>query len=143
MVTPARPAPAPPPTRKRRIERNGKPVVLVVEDNLDNLRTMKALIESHYHVVEARDGREGLALARRHAPDIILMDIALPELDGIAALAEIRRDEALRDIVVVAVTASAMTGDREKILAHGFDGYISKPIEHGRLMETLRGVFDA
>jgi signal transduction histidine kinase/CheY-like chemotaxis protein/CHASE3 domain sensor protein len=143
MVTPARPTPLPPPTRKRRLERNGKPVVLVVEDNLDNLRTMKALIESHYHVVEARDGREGLALARRHAPDIILMDIALPELDGIAALAEIRRDETLRDIVVFAVTASAMTGDREKILAHGFDGYISKPIEHGRLMETLRGVFDA
>jgi signal transduction histidine kinase/DNA-binding response OmpR family regulator/CHASE3 domain sensor protein len=142
MVTPARPAPAPPLMRKRRIDRNGKPVVLVVEDNLDNLRTMKALIESDYHVVEARDGREGLALARRHAPDIILMDIALPELDGIAALAEIRREETLRDIIVFAVTASAMTGDREKILAHGFDGYISKPIEHGRLMETLRGVFD-
>jgi CheY-like chemotaxis protein len=140
MVTPARPAPPPP--RKRLSERKVKPVVLVVEDNPDNLRTMKALIEPHYQVVEARDGREGLALARRHAPDIILMDIALPELDGIAALAEIRRDETLRDITVFAVTASAMTGDREKILAYGFDGYISKPIEHELLMETLRGAFE-
>jgi len=89
-------------------------------------------------VVEAHDGREGVAQARLHVPDVILMDIALPGMDGIAALAEIRRDETLRGIPVFAVTASAMTGDREKILAHGFDGYISKPIEHDLLMKTLR-----
>jgi signal transduction histidine kinase/CheY-like chemotaxis protein/CHASE3 domain sensor protein len=144
MVAPARPVPPPPPSsgRKRRQPGNGTPLVLVVEDNPDNLRTMKALLEPHYHVIEARDGREGIEQARCHGPDVILMDIALPEIDGIAALAEIRRDEALRDIPVFAVTASAMTGDREKILAHGFDGYISKPIEHALLMEALRGALE-
>ena len=124
--------------RKRRPGRNGRPVVLVVEDNADNMRTMKALLEPHYHVVEASDGRGGVEQARSHGPDLILMDIALPDVDGMAALAELRRDETLRDIAVFAVTASAMTGDREKILAHGFDGYISKPIEHDLLTETLR-----
>jgi len=145
MVATAAPAPAPVPAPSRRTRRtpSGKPVVLVVEDNVDNLRTMKALLEPHYNLVEAHDGQEGLAQARRHRPDIILMDIALPQLDGIAALAEIRHDETLRHIAVFAVTASAMTGDREKILAHGFDGYISKPIEHELLLEALRGAFDA
>ena len=139
MVAPVTPAPVPPPAKgKRRTARNGKPVVLVVEDNPDNMRTMNALLEPHYHVVEARDGREGVAQARLHVPDIILMDIALPVMDGISALAEIRRDETLCGIPIFAVTASAMTGDREKILAHGFDGYISKPLEHDLLMETLR-----
>ena len=143
MVAPARPAPATAsPTRKRRQPRNGNPLVLVVEDNLDNLRTIKALLEPHFQVVEAHDGREGVEQARHHGPDVILMDIALPEVDGIAALAEIRRDEALRDIPVFAVTASAMTGDREKILAHGFDGYISKPIEYEVLMRAVRGALD-
>ena len=136
MVAPARPAtPAAPSRRTRRPGRNGKPVILVVEDNADNMRTMKALLEPHYHVVEASDGRAGIEQARRHVPDLILMDIALPDVDGIAALVEIRKDEPLRDIAVFAVTASAMTGDREKILAHG---YISKPIEHDLLTETLR-----
>ena len=139
MVAPARPAPpAALPRRKPRPGRDGKPVILVVEDNVDNLRTMKALLEPHYHVVEASDGRAGVEQARSHGPDLILMDIALPEVDGIASLAELRRDEALRDIAVFAVTASAMTGDREKVLSHGFDGYISKPIEHDLLAETLR-----
>lgn len=71
-----------------------------------------------------------------------LMDIALPELDGIATLAEIRRDETLRHIAVFVVTASAMSGDREKILRCGFDGYIPKPIEHELLLETLRGAME-
>jgi CheY-like chemotaxis protein len=143
MVAPAHSAPAAAsPARKRRRPRNGNPLVLVVEDNLDNLRTIKALLEPHFQVVEAHDGREGVEQARHHGPDIILMDIALPEVDGIAALAEIRRDEALRDIPVFAVTASAMTGDREKILAHGFDGYISKPIEYEVLMRAVRGALD-
>jgi CheY-like chemotaxis protein len=146
MVAPAYLAPpaalAPSPRRRRPHAMNGKPLVLVVEDNPDNLRTIKALLEPHYQVVEARDGREGVAQARRHGPDIILMDIALPEVDGIAALAEIRRDEALQDIPVFAVTASAMTGDREKILAHGFDGYISKPIDHEVLMKAVRGALE-
>jgi two-component system cell cycle response regulator DivK len=109
----------------------------VVEDNVDSLRTARALLQERYEVIEALDGRAGVDLARRRPPDLILMDIALPVMDGLQAIAEIRTDEALRDIPVFAVTASAMTGDRETILAHGFDGYISKPIDHELLMTTL------
>ena len=145
MVEPRVEAPAAPPLpsrRRRRPTRAGKPVVLVVEDDPDNLHTAKALLEEHYQVVAAEDGRQGLDQARRHRPDVILMDIAMPRLDGIQALAALRQDEALRDIPVIAVTASAMTGDRESILAHGFDGYLSKPIEHESLMKILRDWLD-
>ena len=114
------------------------PIVLVVEDNPDNLRTIKALLGDRCRIVEAEDGRAGIELARAHIPDLILTDIALPGLDGIQALREIRDDETLRRIPVIAVTASAMKGDREEILAHGFDGYLSKPIDHEALLNLLR-----
>jgi signal transduction histidine kinase/DNA-binding response OmpR family regulator len=122
---------------KRRPTRQGKPLILVVEDNLDNMRTARALLEDTYEIIEARDGQSAVDEARRRLPDVILMDIALPVLDGIQALAVLRRDEILRGIPVFAVTASAMTGDREKIMAHGFDAYISKPIDHDQLMKAL------
>ena len=141
MVEPgeAEPPTAPLPSRqRRRTARPGNPVVLVVEDDPDNLRTARALLEGRYQVVEARDGSEGIEQARQHQPDVILMDISMPKLDGIQALAALRQDEALRDIPVIAVTASAMTGDRESIMAHGFDGYLSKPIDHELLMRALR-----
>ena len=130
------------PRRRRRPERPGKPVVLVVEDSPDNLQTMKALLGDRYQIVEAGDGRAGIELARRHLPDLVLTDIALPGLDGIQALREIRDDEALRHIPVIAVTASAMKGDREEILAHGFDGYLSKPLDHDALRNLLREFLD-
>jgi CheY-like chemotaxis protein len=113
-----------------------------VEDNPDNLRTMKALLGDRYHIVDAGDGRAGIELARRHLPDLVLTDIALPGLDGIQALREIREDKALRHIPVVAVTASAMKGDREEILAHGFDGYLAKPLDHDALINLLREFLD-
>ncbi|MFH0729848.1 MAG: response regulator [Pseudomonadota bacterium] len=117
--------------------RSGKPVILVVEDNPDNLRTARALLEDNFQVVEALDGRAGVEQARRHQPDLILMDLSLPVMDGFEALAEIRENEALRHIPVVAVTASAMKGDREAVLARGFDRYISKPIDAELLRNTL------
>ena len=124
----------------RRPSRPGKPLVLVVEDNIDNLRTARALLEQDYELVEAQDGQGGIEQARCCLPDVILMDIDLPILDGIAALAALRRDDALRGIPVIAVTSSAMTGDRESIMAHRFDGYISKPIDHKQLTEMLGAV---
>jgi signal transduction histidine kinase/DNA-binding response OmpR family regulator len=130
-------APAPAGPRRRRRTAPGRPRVLVVEDNPDNLATARALLKDTCEVLEATDGRTGVDLARRHEPDLVLMDLALPELDGFGALAEIRADEKVRDLPVVAVTASAMTGDRESILAHGFDGYLSKPIHADRLQEIL------
>ncbi|MBE3109484.1 MAG: response regulator [Acidobacteria bacterium] len=130
------------PPRRRRPARPGKPAVLVVEDNPDNLRAITALLNDRYQVLEAADGRAGVEQARRRQPDLILMDIALPVMDGVQALQEIRKDETLRHIPVIAVTASAMTGDRETILAHGFDGYLSKPIDAERLKETLHEALD-
>jgi signal transduction histidine kinase/CheY-like chemotaxis protein/CHASE3 domain sensor protein len=137
MVAPPKVAAEPVPTR-RRPDRPGKPVVLVVEDNPDSMRTAKALLGDRYEVLEATDGQAGVELARAHQPDLVLMDIALPVMDGFAALASIRADETLRDTPVIAVTASAMKGNREEILAHGFDGYISKPVPHDELAETMR-----
>ncbi len=138
---PMEPAPPPPPPR-RRSTRPGKPIVLVVEDNLDNLRTAKALLDGRYQIVEAPDGRAGVDQARKHQPDVILMDVAMPVMDGVQALQEIRRDEALRHIPVIAVTASAMKGDRETIMSNGFDDYLSKPIDHRALEQTLRKWLD-
>jgi CheY-like chemotaxis protein len=136
MVAPPQADPVPPP--RRRPAHPGKPVVLVVEDNPDNLRTARALLGDSYEVIEAEDGRAGIGQARAHKPDLILTDIALPEMDGFAVLAAVREDASLCDIPVVAVTASAMKGNREEILARGFDGYISKPIDHDALSQTLR-----
>jgi CheY-like chemotaxis protein/anti-sigma regulatory factor (Ser/Thr protein kinase) len=120
--------------------RSGKPVVLVVEDNPDNLRAARALLEQTCELFEATDGRAGVEQARRHRPDLIQMDLSMPVMDGFAALVELRADEALCDIPVVAVTASAMKGDREEILAHGFDGYLSKPIDAELLHKVMREV---
>jgi CheY-like chemotaxis protein len=103
--------------------------VLVVEDNPASLDLMVYLLKAFGHTpLSARDGLEGLAMARRDHPDLILCDIQLPGADGIEVCRQLKQDEALRDIPMVAVTAYAMVGDREKLLAHGFNGYLSKPI---------------
>ncbi len=120
----------------------GRPVVLVVEDNPDNRCAARALLSDRYQVIEAEDGQTAIRQTQLHRPDLILMDIAMPVMDGIAALREIRKDEALRHIPVIAVTASAMVGDRETILAHGFDGYLSKPIDAELLKKTLHEALD-
>lgn len=127
--------------RVRKVTAN-PPVLLVVEDNQDNLYTMRALLKDSYTIIEAMDGRQGVTLAKKNIPDIILMDIALPVLDGIGALTEIKQMKELRHIPVVAVTASVMKGDREEILAHGFDDYIPKPIDDDLLNKTLVRLLD-
>jgi CheY-like chemotaxis protein len=100
------------------------------------------LLEEDYQVVEAQDGRTGVEQAHTHRPDVILMDISLPVMDGLEALAAIRADESLRHIPLIAVTASAMKGDRETILSHGFDGYISKPLDAALLKKLLSETLD-
>jgi signal transduction histidine kinase/DNA-binding response OmpR family regulator len=119
-------------------EMDGKPLVLVVEDNLDNLKTIRALLQDRYTVKEATNGQEGLERARIYHPDLILMDISMPVMDGFKALEEIRNDETIQHIPVLAVTASAMAGNREAILARGFDGYLSKPVDGELLEQTIR-----
>lgn len=121
---------------------NPKPVILVVEDNPDNMKTVRALLTETCTVVEAIDGRTGVEQARSHLPDLILMDISLPVTDGFAALEEIREDETLCLIPVIALTARAMISDREEILSRGFDGYLSKPIVAEVFHQTIREVLD-
>jgi CheY-like chemotaxis protein len=107
----------------------GKPTILVVEDNPDNMITVRALLANTCTIIEAVNGYESIAMAEQHKPNLILMDIALPDIDGIEAFKTIRNNAKLQHIPVIALTASAMTRDREAILAHGFDAYISKPID--------------
>lgn len=126
-----------PPKQIQPIE--GKPVVLVVEDNPDNMVTVKALFGNDYTILEATNGLEGVSIAEKCKPDFIIMDIALPEMDGIEAFKKIRKNNQLEHIPVIALTASAMTQDRELILAHGFDAYIAKPIDEKVFFETING----
>ncbi len=129
-------AETPKPSRERRTV-EGKPVVLAVEDNPDNMITLKALLADKFTVIEAADGTQCVELAKKHKPHLILMDIALTGTDGIQAYTAIRQNRELQHIPVIAVTASAMTQDRETILAHGFDAYIPKPIDERQFFKTI------
>ncbi len=120
-----------------RSQTGGKPLVLVVEDNEDNMTTVKAVLGQNYALLEAVDGVEGLARARESKPDLILLDISLPGMDGFAVLDSIRSDVTLRNTPVIALTAKAMKGDRQEILGRGFDEYVSKPIDAKTLVLTL------
>lgn len=103
--------------------------ILVVDDNQPSRDLVAYLIRAAGHTpLTARDGAEGVELAQQETPDLILMDLQMPKLDGFEAVRRIKDDPTLRAISVVAVTAQAMVGDRERVLAAGFDGYLSKPI---------------
>ncbi len=103
--------------------------VLVVEDNDLNMKLFQVLLETHgYNVLQTKDGMEVLSLARQHHPDLILMDIQLPEVSGLEVTTWLKEDEKLKSIPVIAVTAFAMKGDEGKILEAGCDAYIGKPI---------------
>lgn len=107
----------------------GRPLVLVVEDNPRNLKLARDVLEyAGFTVAVAGSGEDGVALASSAMPDLILMDIQLPGIDGYAALAQIRGNRATADIPVVALTAFAMARDRERVIESGFDGYLEKPI---------------
>ena len=113
--------------------------VLVIEDNAQNLTLMRDLLQVQgYHVLEAEDGMQGWKLAQEHRPDLILMDIQLPDVSGLEVTKWLKNDETLRTIPVVAVTAFAMKGDEEKFLAEGCDGYISKPVSLSDFLQTLQ-----
>lgn len=112
--------------------------VLVIEDNAANLTFAVFLLESVSHVVmTATDAEEGLARARAELPDLILMDIQLPGMDGLEATAQLKRDEATRAIPVIALTALAMKGDEERIRAAGCNGYIAKPMHYKEFLAAV------
>lgn len=118
----------------------GKPVVLVVEDNLDNMISIKAILADNYIVIEAADGNEGIEMAQKYVPNLVLMDIALPGIDGIEAFKGIRKLASLQHIPIIALTASAMSHDRETVLSYGFDGFIPKPINEKDFLQVIHEV---
>ena len=111
----------------------------IVEDNADNRLLLRALLSSAYALTEYVTGPEALAGLRAEPPDLVLMDISLPEMDGVEVLRALKEGEGGYDVPVVAVTAHAMTGDRERLLAAGFVGYVSKPIVDPEILHrTIR-----
>ncbi len=114
-------------------------LILIVEDNEKNLKLVRDLLQfKGYRTFEARNAQEGIALAGAHLPDLILMDIQLPGMDGVAALGHLRADPRTAVIPVVALTAFAMRDDRARFLGAGFDGYIMKPINVKEFPEQVR-----
>lgn len=112
--------------------------VLIVEDNELNMKLFHDLLEAHgYRTIQTRDGLAALDLAREHHPDLILMDIQLPEVSGLEVTKWLKADEELKDIPVIAVTAFAMKGDEEKIRQGGCEAYIAKPISVAHFVETV------
>ena len=113
--------------------------VLVVEDNELNMKLFHDLLEANgYNTIQTRSGLEAIDLARAQRPDLILMDIQLPEVSGLEVTKWIKEDDDLRSIPVIAVTAFAMKGDEERIRQGGCEAYLSKPISVGKFIETIR-----
>lgn len=113
--------------------------ILVVEDNEQNLILMRDILEYHGHtVITAQNGEEGVRLAREHRPHLILMDIQMPVMDGYTAVKILRSDPELQDMRIIAVTALAMSGDKELVLQAGFDGYLAKPVETWQLSAMIK-----
>jgi two-component system cell cycle response regulator DivK len=113
-------------------------LVLVVEDNEINMELVRdVLLAKGYRTLEATSGEHAVELAGEHLPDLILMDIELPGIDGVNALGRLRENEATAATTVVALTAQAMQGDREAFLEAGFDGYISKPIDVPEFIQAV------
>lgn len=113
--------------------------VLIVEDNELNMKLFNDLLVAHgYRIIQTRNGFDAIELARTHRPDLILMDIQLPEISGLEVTRWLKDDEGLRHIPVIAVTAFAMKGDEERIRSGGCEAYISKPISVMTFLETVR-----
>jgi CheY-like chemotaxis protein len=113
--------------------------ILIAEDNATNRELLREILEVHgWSVLEACNGREVLCLMERSQPDAVLMDISMPVMDGFATVHQIRQNPRFRSLPVIAVTAYAMRGDREKILGAGFDGYLSKPVNSRSVVEELK-----
>jgi two-component system cell cycle response regulator DivK len=113
--------------------------ILVVEDNGRNMKLFRDVLQaSGYRTLEATTGEQAVELATRHMPDLVLMDIQLPDIDGVEALGQLRANERTASLAIVALTAQAMRGDRERFLAAGFDDYVAKPVNVLEFVATVR-----
>jgi two-component system, cell cycle response regulator DivK len=118
--------------------------ILIIEDNEQNLYLATFLLEKHGHeIVPARSGPEGITLAARQRPDLILLDIQLPGMDGYAVARALRQDEGLKDVPIVAVTSYAMVGDRERTLEAGCNAYLEKPINPDTFVREIERILRA
>jgi CheY-like chemotaxis protein len=117
--------------------------ILLIEDNAANMDLARYLLEAHgFACNEARDGETGVQAARDSRPDLILCDLQLPGIDGFGVLRELRADAALARVPIVALTAYAMVGDRDRVLAAGFDGYLAKPLDPQRFAQQVTAFLD-
>jgi len=117
------------------------PVILLAEDNEANIRTLSSYLEAKgYSILLAKHGQEAIDLAKIHQPDLVLMDIQMPGIDGLEATRQIRLDSALADIPIIALTALAMTGDRERCLEAGANTYLTKPVKLKQLTTTIQAL---
>jgi two-component system cell cycle response regulator DivK len=113
-------------------------LVLIVEDNEKSMKLFRdVLVATGYSTLEATTGEDAVSLALSHTPALVLMDVQLPGIDGVEALVRLRRDARTETIPVLALTAQAMHGDRERFLEAGFDGYLSKPVDVAELLRTV------
>ena len=113
--------------------------VLIVEDNEKNMKLVRDVLQATgYSTLEATTGEEAIELSLSQAPALVLMDVQLPGIDGVGALERLRQNERTASIPVLALTAQAMSGDRERFLEAGFDGYLAKPVDVGELIEAVR-----
>lgn len=118
--------------------------ILVADDKASSRELMRTLLEhAGYEICEAGDGAEAIETAHRESPDLILLDIHMPRLDGYMTVGEMRRDETLKRLPIVALTASAMRGDRDKAIRAGFTAYITKPVSFSILRDELKRLLDA
>ena len=120
------------------------PQVLVVEDNERNMKLFRDVLQaSGYRTLEATTGERAVQLVIEHGPSLVLMDIQLPDIDGVEALDRLRADQRTASVPVLALTAQAMEGDRERFLAAGFDGYLSKPVNIADFVATVKRYCEA
>ena len=117
---------------------NNQKTVLLVEDNEDNLVVYRTILEHvGFKVIEARDGEEGVNRAKQYMPNLILMDISIPKMDGWEATQRLKSDQATKNIPIIALTAHALEEDRQKALQAGCDGYLAKPVEPRRVVQEV------
>ncbi len=117
--------------------------ILLVEDNDNNRKLIKEVLDYYgYEIIEAANGEEGIKMARKYLPDLIMMDIQMPVMDGLTAARILKNDPITKGIKIIALTSFAMKGDRERFLDSGFDDYISKPIDTRRMPELVKNILN-